>query len=58
MTTNNKKHIIINEIVSMKQLLFVSTTFLSSNEVSVAFNISSSGINTKLPITSFDICKV
>ena len=48
MTTNNNKHIIINEILRIKQL---HVTFLS--KPSAVFNISSSHSNTNLPIRRF-----
>ena len=53
MTTNNNKHIIANEIVSIRQLFFSHDTFLSLSEVSVVFNIPSLHFNTNLPITRF-----
>ena len=48
MTTNKHKHIITNEIVRMRQLLFAYVTFLSLSKVSVLFNISSSHSNANL----------
>ena len=46
MITNNNKPIIANELVWIRQLFFSRVTFLCLNEVSVAFNISSSHANT------------
>ena len=37
MTINDDKHIIINEIVRIKQMFFFAATFLLMNEVSVFF---------------------
>ena len=42
-----------NEIVGIRQLLFLHITFLSSGEVSVVFSISSSHANTNLHIRRF-----
>ena len=53
MTTNNNKHIFTNEIVYIRQLFFKNVTFLSSNELSVVFNILSSHANTNLPNRRF-----
>ena len=53
MTTNNNKYIIINEIVWIKQLLFVNATFLSLSKLSLVFNISPSHSNANLPIRLF-----
>ena len=53
MTTNNIKHIITNKIVWLRQLFFSYVTFLSSDEVSVVFDISSLHANTNLPIRRF-----
>ena len=43
-----KKHMIANEIVWIRWLLFLHKLFLSLSEVSVVFNISSSYSNTNL----------
>ena len=48
MTTNKQKHIISNQIVRMRQLLFAYVNFLSLSEVSGLFNISSSHSNANL----------
>ena len=61
MTINKNKHIIINEMVRIKQLFFSDVTFLffsnvtflltqlrSLNMISIAFDISSSHFNTNL----------
>ena len=48
MTISNNKHIITNDIVWIRQLLFSHVTFLSSNEVSVVFNSLSSHVNINL----------
>ena len=53
MKTNNNKHIITNETVWLRQLLFAHATFLSLSKISVVFNISSSHSNTNLPIRRF-----
>ena len=53
MTTDNRKHIITNEIVWIRELIFSRVIFLSSSEASVAFNISSSHTNTNLSIRRF-----
>lgn len=45
MTTSNKKHIITNDIVWIRQLLCAHATILSLSNVSVVFNISSSHSN-------------
>ena len=49
MATNNNKHIITNEIMSIGQLFFPSVIFLSTSESSVVFNISSSRTYTNFP---------
>ena len=46
-------HITINETASIRRLLFSHVSFLSSSEISVVFNISSSDSNTNLPIRRF-----
>ena len=51
--SNNSKHIIINEIVLIRQLLFSHVTFLPSTKVSVVLNISSSHAYTNLPVRRF-----
>ena len=51
--SNNSKHIIINEIVLIRQLLFSHVTFLPSRKVSVVLNISSSHADTNLPVRRF-----
>ena len=48
MTANKHKHIITNEIVRMRQLLFAYVTFLSLSKVSALFNISTSHSNANL----------
>ena len=53
MKTNNNKHIVTNEIVWKRQLLFAYATFLSLTKVSVVFNISSSHSNINLPTRRF-----
>ena len=56
MKINNSKHIITNEIVWTKQLLFLHVTFSSSFEISVvqnSFNISYSHANANLPADNF-----
>ena len=54
MATNNIKHITTYEIVYIMQLFFFShATFLSTSQVSVVFNISSSHANNNLPNIRF-----
>ena len=50
MTTNNKKHIIADEKVS---IISFCTCYLSLRKVLVEFNISSSHSNNSLPIRFF-----
>ena len=52
-TANKNKHITINKIMWIRQLLISHVTFLSSSEVSVVFNSSSSSSNTDLQIRHF-----
>ena len=52
-TTNNNKHIITSEIVWMRQLISSRVSFVSSSEVLVAFNISSSYSKTNFTIRRF-----
>ena len=53
MTAGNNKHIINNEIVCMRQLLFAHATILSLSKVSVIFNTASLHSKTNLPNTYF-----
>ena len=53
MRTNNNKHVITNEIVWIRKLLFSDITSLSAREFSVVFNVLSSQANTNLSIKWF-----
>ena len=48
MTTSNNKGIITDETMRIRELISSYVTFLSSNEFSLVFNISSSNANTNL----------
>ena len=52
-TANNNKHIITSEIVWMRQLISSHVSFVSSSEILVAFNISSSYSKTNFTIRRF-----
>ena len=53
MITDNNKHMITNEIAYISQLFFLYVTFLSTSEVLVVSNISSSHANINLPYRRF-----
>ena len=53
MTTSNNKGIITDETMRIRELISSYVPFLSSNEFSFVFNISSANANTNLPNRRF-----